>query len=573
MLSAEMTPGRWAPGAAALPDGKVLIVGGYTYNGIGLPEMRGYLKSAEIFDPTTESFSAAAAEMTEARSHPAVVALPNGKVLIAGAGQDTFSRTAELFNPTTETFEAVSNKMVVERHGGQVAALLPSGKVLIAGGHGGSVGEFLKTAEVFNPTTETFEALSAGMAEARDWATAAALRDGKVLIAGGRNGNLEHCFEGCPLRSAEVFNPTTETFEGLSAEMIEPRDWGPVAAPLADGDVLIVGGRSEFGFKGGVEIGYLSTAEFYDPATESFGKLAVETAEARAFGAAAPLADGKVLIAGGGNAINPGLGSAEEASVLTPLAQIAGGAFGDQTVAKPSALQTLEVRSAGIDPLSIHGATVSGGGATDFRIEQDDCAGVELAFGQTCPIEVSFVPLSSGSFSATLRLADNEREPTGVTLSGTGVPANSGPTGVTGVNGTPGLAGPAGATGIAGTTGVAGGTGRVGPTGQEGPAGKIELVKCMAVTKMVRGKRKTSQKCTTSLVSGPVSFATSSATAKATLSRKGRVVATGTLRTIGGRAEFVSSSARVLPPGRYTLTVRRKTGRHTIARRQTITIV
>jgi hypothetical protein len=536
-----MTPGRSGPGAVALPDGKVLIVGGYTYNGVGLPEMRGYVKTAEIFNPTTESFNPVAAEMVEGRYHPAVAVLPDGKVLIAGAGENYNSRTAELFNPMTETFEAVSSEMAVERHGGQVAAPLPNGEVLIAGGYGGSY-QVLQSAEVFNPTKETFESVSA-MDEARTSATAAVLPNGKVLVAGGNNGN--------PLRSAEVFNPTTGKFEALSAEMIEPRE-ASAAAPLAGVGALLVGGLSRSGF--------LRTAEFYDPTTETFGELPVGMAEARGgFPAAVPLAGDRVLIVGGDNAAITGLGSAEEASALTPLAQISGGGFGDQTVAEPSATQTLEVRSVGIAPLSISSAAVSGDDAADFTIAQDACAGVELAFGQMCPIEVSFVPPSSGLFSATLTLADNETEPTSLTLSGTGVPANSGPTGATGAAGATGARGE---TGLAGTNGVTGATGPTGPTGREGPAGKVELVTCTTMTKNVNGKRRISQQCTTSLVSGPLSFTTTSAAVRAALSRGGRVVATGTVRKIGRHTEFVSSGAHVVPPGRYTLTITRKASRH-----------
>ena len=97
-------------------------------------------------------------------------------------------------------------------------------------------------------------------------------------------------------------------------------------------------------------------------------------------------------------------------------------------------------------------------------------------------------------------------------------------------------------------------------------------MKCTTVTKNVKGKKKTSQKCKTSLVSGPVSFTTTSAAVKATLSRHGRVAATGTVRTVDGHAEFVSSNSRVLPRGRYTLTITRKTDKHTITTHQTITI-
>ena len=79
---------------------------------------------------------------------------------------------------------------------------------------------------------------------------AAALADGRVLIAGGQNGS------GAVLSSAEVFDPATGTFTA-AGPMGTPR-YGAVAASLPDGRVLIAGGENG---------GFLSSAEVFDPAT------------------------------------------------------------------------------------------------------------------------------------------------------------------------------------------------------------------------------------------------------------------------------------------------------------------
>src|SRR6202034_2847669 len=94
--------------------------------------------------------------------------------------------------------------------------------------------------------------------------------------------------------------------------------------------------------------------------------------------------------------------------------------------------------------------------------------------------------------------------------------------------------------------------GPTGPAGKEGSAGKVEVVTC---TK--KGKK---QHCTTKLVSGPVKFTSATSAAHATLSRRGAVLATGTVRKVKGQIEFLSSNPRVLPRGRYTLTITRKAG-------------
>jgi Kelch motif len=68
----------------------------------------------------------------------------------------------------------------------------------------------------------------------RAGAVAAPLPDGRVLVAGGC------CSGGSALRSAEIFDPTAGTFSQIG-DMTVPRS-GAVAAPLPDGRVLIAGG-------------------------------------------------------------------------------------------------------------------------------------------------------------------------------------------------------------------------------------------------------------------------------------------------------------------------------------------
>jgi hypothetical protein len=86
---------------ALLPNGKALIVGGLNSNGV--PTVA--LNSAEIYDPTT-GLSASTGSMTTVRDLATATVLPNGKVLIVG-GYDatgTVLATAELYNPNTGSF-------------------------------------------------------------------------------------------------------------------------------------------------------------------------------------------------------------------------------------------------------------------------------------------------------------------------------------------------------------------------------------------------------------------------------------------------------------------------------------
>jgi hypothetical protein len=71
---------------------------------------------------------------------------------------------------------------------GPVAAALPDGRVLVAGGADGV--NYLSSAEIFDPASRTFSSAGVGsMSIPRDEAAAAPLPDGRVLVAGGANAS------------------------------------------------------------------------------------------------------------------------------------------------------------------------------------------------------------------------------------------------------------------------------------------------------------------------------------------------------------------------------------------------
>ena len=90
--------------------------------------------------------------LTVPRKEHTATLLPNGKVLaVGGQNGSTYLSSAELYNPTTGTFTATGSlSMARTRH---TATLLQSGKVLVAGGEGS--GGILGTAELYDPATGT----------------------------------------------------------------------------------------------------------------------------------------------------------------------------------------------------------------------------------------------------------------------------------------------------------------------------------------------------------------------------------------------------------------------------------
>jgi hypothetical protein len=213
--------------------------------------------------------------------------LPDGRVLVAGGdyvdgGGDHFLASAEVFNPATNAFTPVGDMGIARVRA--FAAPLPDGRVLVAGGNDGTTR--LSSAEVFNPATSAFTPVG-DMGTDRARAAAAPLPDGRVLIAGGTNG--------APLSSALVFDPATNSFSSTGIGAMGTARQAPAAAALPGGRVLISGGVFDESLGG-----YLASAEVFDPATNSFSSAGIGAmGTARTGAVAAPLPDGRVLVAGG----------------------------------------------------------------------------------------------------------------------------------------------------------------------------------------------------------------------------------------------------------------------------------
>ncbi len=224
------------------------------------------------------------------------------------------------------------------------AAVLPDGRVLIAGGYGGAPGAYLATLEVYSPGTGTFAALASSLATARIAPAAVALDANRVLVCGGQTdydaaadsaeivnvqtgvvtsaanamrsrrvghratllttgpragqvlvtgGMTKPYFYGDPTATADLFDPTTGLFAPAGPNMAAARVYH-TATRLADGRVLVAGGYPASGQWDTAE-----SAELYDPATGAFARTAGNLKNPRYGHAAVLLANGKVLLTGG----------------------------------------------------------------------------------------------------------------------------------------------------------------------------------------------------------------------------------------------------------------------------------
>jgi hypothetical protein len=143
----SMAVARTFARAVLLPNGKVLIAGGV---GPG----NAILASTELYDPASNSFTIPnPATMNVPRYFETATLLPNGKVLLAGGygalGSNPLSST-ELYDPSGNSFASATASMTATR-GLASAGLLPNGKVIIAGGVSGDGSTVAATTDLYSP--------------------------------------------------------------------------------------------------------------------------------------------------------------------------------------------------------------------------------------------------------------------------------------------------------------------------------------------------------------------------------------------------------------------------------------
>src|SRR4029453_7382162 len=108
----------------------------------------------ETFDPGAGTFGAIVAMTTARRMHTATL-LPDGRVLIVGGyGPGGALASAELFDPTAGAFREAGS--LATARGGHTAILLPTGRVLVIGGYGWREYPNLAPAELYDPATGVF---------------------------------------------------------------------------------------------------------------------------------------------------------------------------------------------------------------------------------------------------------------------------------------------------------------------------------------------------------------------------------------------------------------------------------
>ncbi|CAN96207.1 hypothetical protein sce6043 [Sorangium cellulosum So ce56] len=265
VLAQSMNYPREGHTATLLQDGSVLVTGGF----IGEYEyQRTAQNSAERFYPASGIWQLTAA-MKVARAEHTATLLRNGDVLVLGGA------TAEIYHPATHIWSDAASPP--ESIAEATATLLEDGTVFVTGGTVG--GSPVATTARYDPDSDTWTS-RASMALARSGHAAVRLLDGRVLVVGGN--------------SAEVYDPSKDTWSqagGLLASFHDKH----TATLLPDGNVVVIGGTQVSEASG--QPREIAVEKYIFRTNQWTSKLSWR----RGIGdhTATLLPDGKVLIAGG----------------------------------------------------------------------------------------------------------------------------------------------------------------------------------------------------------------------------------------------------------------------------------
>lgn len=302
-----------------------------------------YLRTIDAFSPTCTS-------MTEPRAGHAMALLPDGRVLISGgysfqAGTTNlvYHDDAEIFDPANGTFTSLIPGPTVRRAGH--AALAVTGEsgagILLAGGEGptdsaGNVAA-IKPFELFAHDTWT-ELTPAGASPSRAHAAAAVdLKTGSAVIAGGQAGPDK---PGVTVyNTVTFFDPATNSLKDAAMPLRVGQLTDAVAVPRANlsggtsrGGIVLVGGRDGSGAVSSQISGLIwgpattGTLDFIDDA--SFAAAAFKLPTPRAHHVALRTVDDLVLTAGGVTALTVGgFDYSNATAAITLIDPIAGQVF------------------------------------------------------------------------------------------------------------------------------------------------------------------------------------------------------------------------------------------------------
>ena len=251
---------HYKPAILKMPNGKVLVTG----NQYALS------KCIEIFDPVTKAFTRIN-DMALARKNPFLFNLSDGRVLILGGVQNKYPPSTTVYSVQPEIYDPSDGSFTIietfhNGYSGQPwmpmvsqAIQMSDGRIFLLSG---------TASAIFDPLTGIV-IQSAATLYPRTAGAMAPLSDGRILLIGGNVSPT----------TAEVFDPSgtsrgfniylrqSSTLSGtstlLESSLTARRDSAVTSTVLSDGRFMFSGGRDADG-------GFQSSVDIFDPATMQF---------------------------------------------------------------------------------------------------------------------------------------------------------------------------------------------------------------------------------------------------------------------------------------------------------------
>jgi len=267
-----------------LVNGKLLITGGDKRpNGPGGSGIR----KSSLYDPTEDKMLNGGI-MAKDRWYPTLTTMPDGRMLVHGGriSKDEAAITPEIYNPTTNTFTQLTSAESDDIYGIKTKGwyyprtfVNSSGKaVFFKGNHDGI---FELDVNANNGKGSLVEKSNTGGENFRFYYPSVEFEPGKVLTFKAN-------------KATQVIN--TNTYKARTVASIPHERIWSVATILADGKVVVTGGAT----KRQKEENAVKSADIYDPVADKWTVGASAENSRLYHSSAVLLANGAVLIAGGG---------------------------------------------------------------------------------------------------------------------------------------------------------------------------------------------------------------------------------------------------------------------------------
>ena len=274
-------------GAAQLPDGRIIVIGGYG----GLSTGQIGIVDTNIFDPSTNTWTRVA-NMHFPRWYPTLTELSDGRyVAISGNSTDAshWADTPEVYDPSTNTWTELTNISTPQVHEEEYpfSYLIPNGNVLTIGPSEDVTYEMNVDNQTWTPVGGQSGVLNGSSVQ---------YLPGKILYSGGASSVIttQPATNTTAVLDTTAANPTWKQTQ----PMLYSRIYHTLVT-LANGQVLAVGGEGSSD-QSVVTTGVMPT-EIWDPVSQTWLAAAPISAARNYHSTAVLLPDGTVLSAGGGH--------------------------------------------------------------------------------------------------------------------------------------------------------------------------------------------------------------------------------------------------------------------------------